>query len=59
MHQFASPDDRKKYCAILLEKTENYITNTAGAHTEHMLLRSSEIIEAARKELSDLNKNGN
>jgi hypothetical protein len=59
MNQFASPGDKIKYCTILLQRTESFLHTSTGTHTEHMVLKSSEIIDAARKEIMDLNKNAN
>ena len=58
MHQFASAEDRIKYCTILLQRTESYI-ETAEALTEHMIMTSKAIIEAAQKELGYLDNKSN
>ena len=58
MHQFATAEDRIKYCTILLQRTESYLKST-GLLTDHMAVTSRAIIDAVRKELGVLDKTTN
>lgn len=59
LNKQASIDEKMKYCATLIQKTERFIITNSETLAERVKRKSFEIIIAAEAEMSKLTKRNN
>ncbi len=59
LHEYASVQERLKYCTGLVQRIERFMSKSNGTLTDHIVNKSSEIIQAARNEIQFLTSQKN
>lgn len=54
LNSYASAEEKLKYCKNLLARTEVFMVKNRDNLTDHMLVRSSDIIESVKLEIQKL-----
>jgi hypothetical protein len=56
LNKYATVNERLKYCASLIQRTESFVTKNRETLTEHIKKRSFDIIIAAETEIDKLSQ---
>ena len=59
LYEYASVQERLKYCTSLVQRIESFMNKSNGTLTDHIVNKSSEIIQAARNEIQFLTSQKN